>query len=351
MSEYKKEVTLAVAVVVIGVLALATLANLILPMTSNTTGNRTSSLSQTSTFTSFVFTSTIPKVSTYTSGTLQLDPRLVVNPMGDVFQTSSNATQIAQKLASFLGELPLQLTRHIPASCNDAGCSEVNFPYSTAVDLYAFQTARGSNITVEMIQERFFELQYFVKNYSSLHNDYWNNHPAGNPPNSTEDASVRNLLLQSFNLDLSKTQVDMNVTGPGWAQWSQEYNGLNIANSGQVYFEVYPPTSKMIELIIVEDGGNYPPTTINGVGLFLSQYGDWHIIPSNFTLSISSSIALNDAKAFATNVLHMGFIGYASVSLQIVSDHLYYAATVSDSGRSVLLFVNPISGEVGSPTS
>jgi hypothetical protein len=263
---------------------------------------------------------------------MTLDPRLAVSPIQGLLETSGNATTIAYALASSLNELPVQLILHNPATCsfNSTSCTEENFPYSTAVDLYIFETAKGSNITVELIQGRFIELQYDDANYSSLYNDYWNSHPYGSPPSAAEDVAVGDLLLKSFGLDLSGVSLADNVTGPGWASWTEEYNGLGIANSGEIYFEVYPPTSQIIRLVIDESGG-------------------WHLIPSDFPLNISASAALDYAKAYATNTLHMGFLGYASVSLEIVQNCMYYAATVSNQSQTYVLFVNPITGEVGFP--
>jgi len=183
---------------------------------------------------------------------------------------------------------------------------------------------------VDFISGSFYEFDYIVQDYNTLFNGYWNSHPIGNPPTTAEDLAVSNLMLNSFGLDLSKVTLNDNITGPGWAQWSQEFNGLQIANSGEVYFEVYPPTSAIIRLIVIEGAG-------------------WHLVPANFPLDIQASAALDSAKGYATTTLHIGFIGYASISLQIVQDHLYYAATLSNQSKTYILFVNPITGEVGFP--
>jgi len=173
-------------------------------------------------------------------------------------------------------------------------------------------------------------LQYLVNNYSAIYNDYWNSHQFGNPPPPSVDAKASNLTRMAFNLNLSEVAVYNKTNGPGWQEWQQEFNGSTIANSGQIIFQIYPPTSTIIELLIIEEAG-------------------WHAIPSNFPLDVSASEALNSAESYATTELHLGYIAYAHISLQIIQDHLYYAATVSDQSKTYVLFVNPITGEIGLP--
>lgn len=325
MAEYKKEIGTAVtaAIVIAVILGAVAIYSFPPPSIGNSTSGSTSR-GTTGFGTTTMRSTTIPMASTYTNETVSLDSRLAVEPLGNL-RTSTNATTVAEALASNLGELPIQPVSQRLPSCSD---NSVFCTQST----YVFRTSTGSNISVDFISGSFYELDYIVQDYNTLYNGYWNSHSIGNPPTTAEDLAVGNLMLNSFGLDLSKVTLNDNVTGPGWAQWSQEYNGLQIANSGVVYFEVYPPTSEIIRLIIIEGAG-------------------WHLVPANFPLNVQASAALDSAKAYATNTLHVGYIGYASISLQIVQDHLYYAATLSNQSKTYILFVNPITGEVGFPDS
>lgn len=334
MAEYRKEIVTTVSVAIILAALLGATAIYLFPSFGK--GNTTVS-NRTSVTVITQQTSTIPPARTYTNQTVSLDPRLSVTPMQGLLESSSNATEIANALASGLQEAPIQLLSHRPATCvaSSTSCIESNYPYSTAVDLYVFRTAKGSNITVNLIQGKFFELQYVVQDFDALYNGYLNNHTGAiYPPPSASAASakVADLMLESFGIDLSKVSLVNNVTGPIWVQWSQQFQGLNIANSGVVYFEFYPLTSQVIRMVIDENGG-------------------WHLVPSNFPLDIPPSNALSSAKAYAITTLEMGSINYAKTSLQVIQSHLYYALTVANQTMTYVLYVNPITGVVGYPSS
>jgi hypothetical protein len=283
--------------------------------------------------------------------------------MRGLLETSTNATTIAEALASSFNQLPIQLTLHSPPTCTgtSTSCGEADFPYSTAVDLYIFKSSTGSNITVEFILGRFLELQYVVQDYNSLYNDYFNNYTAGmsNPSPSIASVTVGNLMLSAYGIDLSKVSLANIYAGEQWLRvdWTEQYRGMGIANSAEVYFEYYPPTSQVIRLIIVENSIEEQdlccgyPLTLGMIGTFNAEQGGWYLIPQNFPLNISASAALNSAKEYGTNTLHMNNIVYASIDLQVIQDHLYYAATISDQSKTYYLFVNPITGEVGFPLS
>ncbi len=334
MAEYKKQIGVAAVVAILMAASIGALAIYSFPShpgnpsqstvtkTLTTTQQVFTSGSTTTTSTAISFSSTIPLPQTYTSTTVSLDPRLAVTPLGSL-ATSTNATMVANELASSLGELPIQLISSKVPTCSD---SSILCTQST----YLFQTSKYSNITVDMVSGKFYELDYFAQNYSALYNGYWSTHQYGTPPSISADLAVGNLMLQAFNLDLSNVQLNTSISGPGWQQWMQDFNGIQIANGGQVYFEVYPPTSQIIRLIIVEGTG-------------------WNLIPSSFPLQVSASSALNSTKTYATNTLHMGYITYASLSLQVVQDHLYYAATLSNQSKTYILFVSPITGQIGFP--
>jgi len=339
MSEYKRQIATGavVAVLCAAILAFGALSYLpaqqssttIVSTVTNTMTTATSVVTSTQTVSSSTsvtttLTTTIPAATTYTNQTVPLDNRLEVSPIGSL-GSSNNATTYAEALASNLGEIPVRLVSQQQPTCSGG-------PAPCGQSAYVFKTARDSNITVDFVNGSFYQLQYEVENYSALYNGYWNAHSYGNPPTTAEDVAVGNLMLKAFNLDLSRVTLDDNTTGPGWALWTQEYNGLQIANGGQIYFEVYPPTSAIIRLLIVEGAG-------------------WYQIPSGFPLDTTSSAALGAARAYATSAIHMGFIVYAGVSWQIVRDHLYYAATISDQMKTYVLFVNPATGEVGLPAA
>ena len=366
--EYKKEVATAVTIAImlaalVGAAALYSFP----PSAGSSTRVNTSQGTTASVTTTMHATTTIPSVQTYTNETVPFDPRLAVTPMRGLLETSDNATVIAEALASDLNELPVRLILHSPATCSvnstasisgiPAGenCRELNYPYSTAIDFYLFKSAKGSNITVDLIQGRFLELQYIVQDYNTLYNDYFGNYTAGvsNPSPAVASVTVGNLMQSAFGIDLSKVSLANPYASEHWIRvdLTQQYNGMMIANSGEVYFEYYPPTSQVIRLI-VEESNNWAlqsPWSPEAIGPFVAQLGGWHLIPPNFPLNISAPVALDDAKTYATNALHMGSIGYASISLQMVQDHLYYAATVSNQTKTLLFFVNPITGQIGFP--
>jgi hypothetical protein len=171
-----------------------------------------------------------------------------------------------------------------------------------------------------------------IENYSSVFNGYWNSHPIGSPPSALEGATIADLMLNSFNLDLSNLSLNETVTGPGWALWIQQYDGLEITNSSQIYFQVYPPTGAVIQLLVFEGSG-------------------WNAIPSNFSLGISPALAMKNAEQYATVDLHFGQIGYIGISLQVIQEHIYYSITLSDQSKTYQLFMNPITGEIGFPQS
>lgn len=367
MAEYKKEVGLLVTVAVVGVLVLAGVSVYLFPSLSGSfggsnTGSTSQSVSGVSTRTTHTATSTIPSPQTYTNETVAPDPRLAVAPYDGLFGTSSNATSIAENVASYFNELPITLVEHQPATCSanstvsipgiPAGenCREIDYPYTTAIDFYKFNSSRGSTIYVDFFQGKFLELQYAVKNYTALHDSSVN---YTNPSSAVASAKVTSLMANAYGIDLGKFALGNVFAGDGsdMVSWDQTFNGIQIADAGGILFEYYPPTSQIICLIVNMNFGweVQPPQSFKDLSAFAAGIGGWNQIPSSITLNLSSSVALADAKSYATDTLYMGYIGYSSIELAMISGHLYYAATVANQSNTYVLFVNPITGEVGYP--
>jgi hypothetical protein len=224
-------------------------------------------------------------------------------------------------LAFGLGELPIQLVSKQLNTCF----------FTCDQSIYSYRTAKDSNITVYFVGRSFYLLLYEVQNYSTYLNS-WINQTTWSPPTVGEDLAVSNLMLRAYGLDLSKVGLDANSTGPGWATWSQEYHGLPITNSSQITFNVYQPTSLIFRLEII-------------------AYAGWNVIPSSFPLDVSASEALASAQTYATNTIHMRTITLATIAFQIIQDHMYYIATVGNQSIVYILYVNPVTGEVGFPTA
>ena len=369
LAEYKKEAGLLVTIAVVGVLVLAGVSVYLFPSPSGSfgggnTGSTSQSTSGLSTTTAYTATSTIPSPQTFTNETVSPDPRLAVTPIDGLLGTSSNATLIAEDVASYFNELPIMLVEHQPATCSASStvsipgipagqnCREIDYPYSTAIDSYKFNSSKGSTIYVDFFQGKFLELQYIVKNYTALHDGSVN---YTNPSSAVASAKVASLMASAYGIDLGKFTLGNMFAGDGSnrVSWYQTYQGMQVGDGGGIYFEYYPPTSQIIWLIVNMNFGweIQPPWSFSDLGVFAADIGGWNQIPSSITLNLSSSAALADAKTYATNTLQMGFIGYSSIELALVSGHLYYAATVANQSNTYVLFVNPITGEVGYPSS
>jgi hypothetical protein len=368
LAEYRKEIGLLVTVAVVGVLVLAGVSVYLFPSLSGTLGgNNTESTAQDtsgiSTATTYTATSTIPSPQTYTNTTVAPDPRLAVTPMDGLLGATSNASLIAEKVASFFNELPVTLVEHqspvcsasstvsIPGIPTGENCRTIDYPYSTAIDFYKFNTSKGSTIYVDLFQGRFLEFQYTVRNYTGLHDSSVN---YTNPSPDVASAGVADLMSNAYGIDLGKFSLGDIFAGDGSNRvaWYQTYQGMQIGSGGGIYFEYYPPTSQVIWLIVNMNSGweAQPPWSFNSLSTFAAGIGGWDEIPSSITLNLSSSVALADAKTYATNTLHMGYIGYSSIELALISGHLYYSATVANQSNTYVLFVDPISGEIGYPS-
>jgi len=334
LSEYKKQIATGavIAILMAGILGFGVLYFPTQPapvtLTATETTSTTSTSFATSTTTEATTTSSVSSITssststiqtvTYTNHTVLPDSRLAVAPLGN-FSSNANATSIAADLASGLGELPIQLVSKQLNTCF----------FTCDQSIYAFRTALGSNITVYFTGTSFYLLLYEVQNYTA-YNQYWTNHTTGSPPTAEEDVAVGNLMLKAYGLDLSRVSF-ASFTQPGWATWSQEYKGLPIANSSQITFNVYPPKSLIIRLETI-------------------AYAGWSLIPSNFPLDVSPSTALASAEAYAADTLHIGNITSASIAFQVIHGDMYYCATVGNQSEAYILYVNPVTGEVGFPT-
>src|SRR5487761_1429764 len=198
MTEYKREIGVAVAVaillaIVVGVAAIFYFPGPAVPTGSSSTG------SLVSTQTSTVESRTLPFAETYTNATMALDPSLSVNPIEGLLQTSSNATMIAQSLASQLNELPINLvSQQLPmCSGNSAVCSE---------STYFYKTAAGSNITVTLWQGKFYFLDYLTQDYWTL--TYGNATTTNTSFNVTRaDLQVQQLMNNAFSLPLGNLSL------------------------------------------------------------------------------------------------------------------------------------------------
>src|SRR5215471_17648912 len=168
MAEYKKEIGTAVAFAILVAAFMGAIAIYSFPSSAGNLSNGSSTTTQSTSST----TSTIPFPKTYTNETILMDPRLAVTRMNGLLGTSNNATRIAETLALYLNESPVQMVEYRPATCSssETNCRLIDYPYSTAFDYYVFKTAKGSNITVDFVQGTFLELQYVVQNYRNICN-------------------------------------------------------------------------------------------------------------------------------------------------------------------------------------
>jgi hypothetical protein len=320
LAEYKREIGAAVTVAVVLAVVMGMFANYYFSGPSLTGGTTTNTITITG-------SRTLPPIQTYTSATAPPDPSLAVSPIQGLLQTSTNASAIAESLASQLNELPIYLVSQQLPTCsgNTILCTQAT---------YLYRTAAGSNITVTLIQGEFYELAYITQDYWEL--TYGNATSATGPAFSTTqaDGEVQQIMNDAFGVPLQNlTVVDQfppSLSPTDYVvQWVQGYDGVPIASS-VVYFEFYPPTSELTRMIIIEGTG-------------------WYQIPSDFPLSIQASTALSAVEGYAANTLHMSSITYTDVSLQVVDDQMYYAVTVSNYTNGYILFVNPRTGEIGFP--
>ena len=319
MAEYKREIGAAVTVAVVLAVVMGMFANYYFsgPSLTGVTATVTATASR-----------TLPPIQTYTSATAPPDSSLAVNPIQGLLQTSTNASAIAESLASQLNELPIYLVSQQLPTCsgNTILCTQAT---------YLYRTAAGSNITITLMQGEFYELDYITQDYWEL--TYGNATSAtGSAFNTTQaDGEVQQIMNDAFGVPLQNLTVIDQLPphlGPTdyVVQWGQGYGGTPIANSGVVYFEFYPPTSELVRLIITEGTG-------------------WYQIPSDFPLSIQASSALDAVEGYATYTVRWNSIAYTDVSLQVVDCQMYYAVTVSNYVYGYLFFVNPRTGEIGLP--
>ncbi|MDV3292660.1 MAG: hypothetical protein LYZ70_00130 [Nitrososphaerales archaeon] len=327
MAEYKREIGAAVAVAVVLAIVVGATAIFYFPSPSGLTRS-TSTGGLVSTQTATVASRTTPLAQTYTNVTMAADTSLTVNRIQGLLQTSSNATTIAQSLALQLNEQPIRLVSQRLPTCSDNSilCTQATYLYKTADD---------SNITIAFVKGKFYELDYIAQDYWRL---TYGNATTNLSFNTTKaDVAVEQLMANTFGVSLGNMAL-VNQFSPVLSstnyqiQWAQGYQGVPIANSGVIFFQFYPPTSKLVRIIIDENDG-------------------WYQIPPNFPFKVQPSAALSSVEGYAASNLHMSSIEYTSVSLQVVGNQMYYAITVSNFIKSYLLFVNPRTGEIGFPQS
>jgi hypothetical protein len=333
----KRQIIAAVGVSSVLALALIVAAVAYLPnqqatgiSTSILTSVTTSTSVVTATSTTTVASATTPPVQNYTSATVPPDPSLAVNPIQGLLQTSTNASVIAQSLASQLNELPITLVSQQLPTCtgNSILCTQ---------STYIYKTPTGSNITVDMIQGKFYELDYITQDYYTLTGGSTASVTASAFNVTKADGEVQQIVNKAFGVPLANlTEVDQlspYLSATDYVvQWGEGFQGMPIANSGVVYFEFYPPASQLVRMIITEGSG-------------------WYSIPSNFPLDVQPTVALDSVVGYATYTLHMNSISYSDISLQIIQERMYYTVTLSNYAHTYLFVVNPRTGEIGFPQS
>ncbi len=298
---------------------------------STSTGTTTATATQTSTatYTSTASSVTTPTPSLGVNPTVQLDPSLGVSPARSVL-LSANATQIAEQLASVLGESPVTSTGVVlPHGPNDSILAHQA--------TYNFSTSSGSRITITFIQDVFYQLDYVsgVKGAQST--------ATFTPLNATAAAlkilagmgvptRTDRLMVQAENLISSQDYL---------FQWAPAYAGIpisgtlvknfdgsNVIQGNSVYFEFNPRSGSPTRIILI------------------SPY--WYTVGDGFPLTISPLQATNIAATFAMG-LGMSDINNPQVNFVVVHNSLYYAITIGNSAQQFELIVNPRTGEVGLP--
>jgi hypothetical protein len=256
-----------------------------------------------------------------------LDPALAVS----LVQSSlvvGNATQIAQQIASVLGEAPVTLTSELLGNSSHS-------PFNT----YNYATAGGSRITVTFIQNSFYQLDY----------ENLGGSPGGGGGAFTAlNASANALkILSGMGLPTATDRLSLRleVSSPQMyvVEWGQAYAGVPIEGTltnipygifstqeSSVHFEFNPQTGR--------------PTRI----LLMSPY--WYAVGLDFPLIVSSVQAANIAAAFFAERSGTTTFSVSRVGFIVVTGSLYYVVTIGNNGQGVDLIVNPKTGEVGLPS-
>ncbi len=332
LAEYRREIGTAVGVAVVMAIVIGSVALYYFPSPSGLNYSTTVSSGFS---TSTVASRTLPFAQTYTNRTVASDPSLTVSLVQDTLQTETNATAIAQVLALGLNALPISLVSQKLPTCSDNSilCTEADYQY---------KTNDRSNMSVAFIKGKFYELDYVSYDYWKL---VYGNAVTSNPSfNTTKaDAQVEQLMANAFGVPLNNetvfNQLPPHLSSTDYVvQWGEGYRGTPIANSGSIYFEFYPPMSKLVRIIIIEYGGSVVTPLLG-----------WYQVPSSFPLDVQPSTALSSAESYAMSTLHVSSTVYSSVSFQVVHNQMYYAVTVSSYTAGYVLFVNPRTGEIGFP--
>lgn len=318
MSEYKKQIGIALSIALVAGLAVTAFAFNYLPSGQTTTVVSSTVITQAST--------TLP-MPTFPGEirTVPLDPSLQVTPTNQVL-FDSNATKIVQWVASLLGEAPVTLESEI----QPGGPNNTILAYQATYD---FRTTAGSEVVVTYLYGQFYELDYRIAG------------TAANPPVVANATQFAEKLLNgsSASGESLAFQSQVSSAGPGFTDTRlvESFRGLPITGSLARNFD----GSHFIEEITVDLLIGPTDNHLNRLFLFSP---DWYAIPQDFPLEVQPSQAASAALA-VVNSLNSGGNYVTNVSFAFVSGHLYYLVTASNYQVSYYVFVNPRTGEAGFP--
>lgn len=318
MSEYKRQIALALSIALVAGLGITAIAYNYLPSGGQTTTIITTTIVQQSrTLPQPSFPNELPNMT--------LDSTLLVNITNPVLMYG-NATEVAQWASSLLGEGEVTLQSEIEPH----GANNTILAYQAT---YGFTTATGSQVDLTYLYGQFYELDYRVSG------------TAVNPPvisNATQFAdrllSGPNSPLQNFTFQTQTSHPGTNFTDFQLTQilGSLPVNGT-LANNfdGSHYIE-----QSSVNLLLGPKGNE-----LNRLFLF-SPY--WYSVPQDFPMMIPPSQAAGAALT-AISSLNSGGTFVANVGFAVVNGHLYYLVTAGNFEVSYYVFVNPRTGEAGFP--
>ncbi len=303
---------------------LTTSSNISTTVTTTTTSTGVS----TTTYTSTVSSATTPTPILGVNPRVQLDPSLGVSLAQSVL-LSSNATQIAEQLASVLGESPVTLTGVMPPH----GPNDSILAYQTTYD---YSTAAGSRIVVTFVQNVFYQVDY-TSGASQLAQTRFTAINASASalkvmagmglPTRTDQLMVQieNFSPQNYTLQWGAAYSGVAIDGT----LTKSFDGSYFIQGNSVYFEFNPQSGLQTRIILI---GPY-----------------WYTVGDGFPLIISPLQAAQIAASYAQG-LGMSTISEPVVSFVIIHNSLYYAVTVGNSAQQFELIINPRTGEVGLPS-
>ncbi|MBI2938412.1 MAG: PepSY domain-containing protein [Thaumarchaeota archaeon] len=278
---------------------------------------------------------------TFTGKMVAIDSSLQVQTIQSILLTG-NATQIAQRLASALNELPITLvSEQMPHGSNNT----INAFQAT----YNYRTSKDSHISITFLywnnQFQFYQLGYTVKNYTNLRSADIT--PNNSSMNVTKAESSAEQIMSGLGIPFAQvTLVNRNPLYSSatdyMVEWVQGYKGIPM--SGTIVTNWAGGRSTVPSTLELEF---YPPTgELIGISIF-GPY--WYLIPASFPLDVQPSTAISTAVNTANSQLNMSQVTYTNAALVAMHGHLYYVISVGNGIIEYSIYINPRTGEVGFP--